>query len=1291
MKFPVYVISARTVILWLLGSCPLLAQTPFLPFVHFDQASGLSQATGTCITQDRFGFIWVGTQDGLNRFDGYNFHAYRHDESDPHSIPGNWIDTLFNDRQGRFFVGTRAGLVYFDGATGHFIPVPLEAGVDTHQHVTSMRQDRQGRYWVGTFEGLFCLNEKLEPIAQYLNGTAESGVEKPVFIEDVSIDSQGAVWLATRGAGLQVIQPGAARPEVVPGFPPVLLCLFAEGSVLWIGSLEHGLFRFDTKSGERRIYTADPALPNPLVDNSVSSLCRDKLGRLWAGTYKGISIMLPKGREVWNIRRSEEKSGLQDDYVRTVFVDAQGFIWVGTQSHGVDRHNPTTALFGTYLHQREAPNSLPGGDLRCITEDKRKRLWIGANSSLSYLDSETGRFVVLDPNMPNNPYNFRPMLALCVDTADQLWIGCINGLFLYEEQHKRFKRFVNDPADPRSISENSVVSMVAHRDGSIWAGTRLAGLNRYDPRTGHFTRYSHDPAKSDSLSGDFVSAVYFDSKDQGWVGTFSNGLNRMRADGGFDHFDERHGLTNPAALCLLEGRDQQLWVGTLGGLFVKGPRDVHFRYIGEQDGLPNEAIYGLLEDAKGAIWASTNNGMARIDPATKKIRAFHAEDGLQGDEFNSNAYWKRTDGRLVYGGNRGLNMFRGEQIPEEIPQLKVVFTDFWLFNMPVPPELRGPQGVLDRPIWEEDHLQLDYSHYVFSFLFSSLKIADNQRVRYAFKMEGFDEEWLETTSSLRYATYTNLPSGTYTFRVKGRLPNDAWSKEEARIRVTVHPPFWRTNLAFVVYGLLAIALIAAIAWNVKRGRIVLERRVADRTAELHRQNEALDNRNRELEGIDHIVRSINLQIEPEAVMQVLTDQVHRLIPGADRVSCFLLDRRTDVYRIVASHGFSDSEHLANVIPRARLEERYAKTTEEVEEGILVAHRFREKVGQSKLRGIPLAEALVAITIVLGGKTAGYVVVDNLSDPEAFRAADFKMLVRLRQHAITALLRARQVADLIAAQKQLADAAHAAGMAESAMDVLHNLGNRLNSVKTSAQVMRELLQRNDVLVALDRFATNLSDEHALIELARDANRRAMLPEALKQLGTRMRNNQNNLVKESDKLDSLLQDVTADLQQQQKATGQSESSMEPVSLSDLVHEALENEIYLLRDKGVQVIERLESQSPVMANRVRLLRVLAYLLENAREAVPNGSGWIVISSSRGISQGTLTIADNGGGIEPGLLDLVFRNGYSTKLGRRGFGLHYCANTIKEMNGHIEITSEGAGKGTRVTLQLPLAPMAV
>ncbi len=1288
MKSPFCEISASAVILLLLGSCTLMAQTPFLPFAHFDQSSGLSQATGTCIAQDRFGFIWVGTQDGLNRFDGHNFQAYRHDENDPYSVPGNWIDVLFNDRQGRFFVGTRAGLTYFDGATGHFILVPLGARRDPNQHVTAMHQDQQGRYWVGTFEGVFCLSETLEPIAKYLDGTVESGVEKPVFIEDLSIDDQGAVWLATRGAGLQVIHPGAARPEVVTGFPPVLLNLFAEGPVLWIGSLEQGLFRFDRKSGERQRYSADSPSPNVLVDNSVVSVCRDKLGRLWIGTYKGISILQPNGREVWSIRRSQEKSGLQDDYIRTVFADAQGYIWVGTQGQGVERHNPNTALFGTFLPQSELAHALPAGDLRCIAEDKRRRMWIGTNSSLSYLDPGTRHFVKLDNNTPNNPYNFRPMFTLCVDTADQLWIGCLNGLYLYEEQYQRFKRFTNDPADPRSISDNTIMATTAHKDGSVWAGTRLGGLNRYDPRTGHFTRYSHDPSKPDSLSGDFVCAIYFDSKNQGWVGTFSNGLNRLREDGGFERFDERHGLINPAAVCLLEGRDQQLWVGTLGGLFVKGPRDMNFRYIGEQDGLPNEAVFGLLEDAKGAIWASTNNGIARVDAVTKKIRAFHAEDGLQGNEFNSNAYLKLADGRLVFGGNRGLNMFRGEQIPEFTPQLKVVFTDFWLFNMPVPPELRGPGGVIDQPIWEEDHLQLDYSHYLISFLFSSLKIADNQRVRYAFKMEGFDEEWLETTSSLRYATYTNLPSGTYTFRVKGRLPNDAWSQEEARIKVTVHPPFWRTTMAFAVYGLVAIVMIAAIFWYVKRGRIILERRVADRTAELHRQNEALDNRNRELEGIDHIVRSINLQIEPEAVMQVLTDQVHRLIPGADRVSCFLLDRRTDVYRIVASHGFSDSEHLANVVPRARLEERYAKTTEEQEEGILVAHHFREKIGHSKLRGIPLAEALVAITIVLGGKMAGYVVVDNLSDPDAFHSADFKMLVRLRQHAITALLRARQVADLIAAQKQLADAAHAAGMAESAMDVLHNLGNRLNSVKTSAQVMREQLQRNDVLVALDRFASNLSDEHALIELARDANRRAMLPEALKQLSLRLRNTQSSLVKESEKLDSLLQDVTADLQQQHKATGQSESCMESVSLSDLVHEALENEIYLLRDKGVQVIERLENQAPVMANRVRMLRVLAYLLENAREAVPSGTGWIVINSSRGIGQGFLTIADNGGGIEPDLLELVFRNGYSTKLGRRGFGLHYCANTIKEMDGHIEVSSEGPGKGTRVTLQLPLAP---
>ncbi len=1288
MKSPICEISAMAVILWL-GLCPLFAQTPFLPFSHFDQTAGLSQATGLCITQDASGFIWVGTQDGLNRFDGYSFHAYRHDGADPHSLPGNWVDALFNDRLGRLFVGTREGLVYLDGATGHFVPVPIDRSDKLH-HVTAINQDSQGRYWIGTYEGAYCISERFEPIAAYLNGTPESGVDKPVLVDDLLIDGQGAVWIATRGLSLQVVRPGAARSETVPGFPPVLLSLYQEQGKLWIGSMEHGLFHYDPQRGVIKTFTADPANPNSLVDNSVVALCRDKMGRLWLGTYKGISLMQNDGK-IWNIRYSEDQGGLQDDYIRSIFVDGQGFIWVGTQGHGVDRHNPDTALFGTYLQQLADGDTMVDAELRCVTEDRRGRLWVVANSKLCYLDDERGRFVELDLDIPNNPYYYRPILALAVDIYDQLWAGGVNGLFLYQEQAKRFKRFVHVAGDPTSLADNAVLSLACRRDGTVWVGTRLAGLSRFDPKTEKFTNFSHDPANPDSLSGDFVASIYFDSQDQAWIGTFANGLNRMKENGHFEHYGEGQGLDNPGALCMLEGRDKQLWVGTFGGLFVMRPGEKRFQGYSEKDGLPNEAVFGLLEDKDGAIWVSTNNGLARVDAKTRKISAYHAEDGLQGDEFNSNAYFKRADGRLVFGGNRGLNMFRGELIPKAVPQLKVVFTDFWLFNMPVPPELRGPKGVMDQPIWDEDQLQLDYSHYVFSFLFSSLQIADTARVRYAFKMEGFDEEWLETTSSLRYATYTNLPSGTYTFRVKGRLSTDPWSPQEARIKVTVRPPYWLTRAAFAVYALLALAIVAAIVWNVKRGRIVLERRVADRTAELHRQNEALDNRNRELEGIDHIVRSINLQIEPEAVMQVLTDQVHRLIKGADRVSCFLLDKRTDVYRIVASHGFSDSEHLTNVIPRARLEERYAKTTEEVEEGILVAHRFREKVGHTKLRGIPLAEALVAITVVLGGKTAGYVVIDNLSDADAFRSADFKMLVRLRQHAITALLRARQVADLIAAQKQLADAAHAAGMAESAMDVLHNLGNRLNSVKTSAQVMRELLQKNEVPVALDRFATNLSDEHALIELARDANRRAMLPEALKQLGSRLRNFQGSLVKESEKLDHLLQEVTADLQQQQKATGQSESSVEAVALGDLLHEALENEIYLLRDKGVQVIERLESQAPVMANRVRLLRVLAYLLENAREAVPNGSGWIVISSSRGIGQGSMTIADNGAGIEQSLLELVFRNGYSTKLGRRGFGLHYCANTIKEMDGHIEITSEGPGKGTRVTLHLPLAPASL
>lgn len=1267
----------------------LLAQKPPLGFSNFTEEDGLSQGSGNIILQDTMGFIWVATQDGLNRFDGYRFQSFKHEANNPDSLPGNWINAMFRDSQDRIFIGTSEGLARLDTSNYRFVSIPLADGskASISKLINCFGEDNSGRIWVGTSDGISIFDATFTQVKRIMTLAPSASDAGYSYIEAFAQDSrhQRAMWVATRGGGLYHVVND--QPTPIQGLPSHLLCISKkENGALWIGSLDKGLFYFDPESGRIRQYLYDQSDPTSIVNDGITSLNLDHQGTLWIGTRQGLSLYNEETEKFYNYKHAPgDATSLAHDSVLFIFQDDQKMTWVGSQGGGISRFDPNSIRFGPRRYSEvSAKDQLPESDVRAFTEDVDGKLWIATRSTISHYDDKTGAINIIDPQLENHPISYRPILAIEADLDGLIWIGTMRGLFIFNPSEPSFERIMNNPEDPYSLPDNAITHLMRDRSGKMWLGQRTRGLSQYDPTTKKFTNFSPSPNDDKSLAGGFVPSILEDREGNIWAGTFTTGISRLLPDGGFTHYNaESHGLTNESVVALMEDQKGQIWAGTRGGLFVLRTNG-QFEHFGQSQGLPNETVYGVLEDDSGHIWASTNKGLARLNPENGAIYTYLRTSGLQGNEFNANSYLKRANQTLVFGGTEGLNMFLGSEIPTTGNPAQVVLTSFKLFNKPVP---YTKDGMLQKHLWETELLTLEHHQDMLSFQFSALRDSNPKALKYAYLMEGFDKTWLYTDSRNRQATYTNLPSGEYTFRVKAGT-QAKWSSLEGRLELKILSPPWKTIHAYVGYVLGTLCLLGLIFWNVQRAKHILEERVAERTSQLHRQNEVLDTRNRELEAIDHIVRTINIQIEPEAVMQVLTDQIHRLFNGADRVSCFLLEPSVDAFRIVASHGFGDDAHKVNRVARTRLQDRYTRSSEQVAEGIRVARHFREKMGENRLPGILLPESLVAISIVLGGQTVGYVVIDNLSNPEAFQGSDFQILVRLRQHAIAALQRARQISDLITAQRKLADAAHAAGMAESSIDVLHHLGNKLNSVKTNTQQLREFILKDEALGMLARLSQNLAKPEITAEILADPSRFEKMRRMLDLISQKLSQQFQSMSQESANLDTILQEITQALLEQQEVTDNSEeTAMIPLDLNDVVIEALENETYLLAEKDIQVEQQLSAIQPVRANRARLQRVMAYLLENAREAVPSGKGQILVTTQQNDDLGCISIIDNGTGIDMELLEAIFRDGFSTKTGRQGFGLHYCANTLKEMDGHIEVNSEGQDLGTRVTLFLPIA----
>ncbi len=850
--------SLLPLLLWLwLAANPLWPIVENVDFKHLTMDDGLSQNSVYAIVQDRAGFLWFGTENGLNRYDGYGFKILGANRANPAALSGNYINVLLQDRDGHLWVGTDTGLNRIDARTDtitRYGAVPRDPAGLSNKNVKAIVQDRFGLLWLGTSGGGLC---RLDPRNGRFRTFKHDARDDRSLSNDVvlalHLDGQGALWVGT-AVGLNRLDAGAnafIRYNHDPGNPSSLshdtvnaILQDSEGFI-WIGTAG-GLNRLDPRSGKFSVYRHDADDPRSLSHNAVNVLYRDSQGTLWVGTEIGLNAydrLNNRFRRYTN--DPQNPNSLNGDNVRAIFEDKSGTLWVGIWGAGLNKFERENSKFSHIRHNPSSHNSLSNNIVLSFYEESGDVLWIGTFGGLNRWDRKNDRFQAFQNNVrdPTSLSDNR-VRAIHKDSRGIYWIGTYGGgLNRFDPRTGRCVRYRNNPQDTRSLSHDQVRSICEDRDGSLWIATDGGGVNRFDKTSGAFKRYLNDPDDPGSFSHNRAFKILADRGGRLWICTFGGGLNRYvpETDSFFQYRnnpDDPRSLPDDSIITIFEDSRGTLWLGSANaGLIQFDPQKAAFITYAEEQGLPSKLIYAIEEDKEGDLWVSHSAGISRFRTKTRTFKNYAAQDGLQGKDYNGNSSYKspRT-GEMFFGGVNGFNSFVPDKIQENRTVPAVVITGFQLFNKPVVPGQAVDGRILLRESIEvTKEIVLSYRDKIINFEFAALNFISPANNKYAFMMEGFDPTW-RYVDSRRSATYTALPPGKYTFRVKGSNNDGVWNEEGASLSLRITPPFWRTWWFITLSALLIIGATLSIfglrVRNLKRIQKRLEHQVALRTQEL---------------------------------------------------------------------------------------------------------------------------------------------------------------------------------------------------------------------------------------------------------------------------------------------------------------------------------------------------------------------------------------------------------------------------------------------------------------------------
>ncbi len=847
-----YRVLTRLTVLFMLCGLEMVFAQDEVKFEHISTDNGLSQNDINTIYQDDHGYLWFGTHDGLNKYDGYGFKVYNPDPNGKNSVSSNLVYTIEGDKEGNLWIGTTGrGLNFFDTTLEtftHFRHDPSDDRSLSNDHVTTVFRDQKDRLWIGTNEGLNMLDlrKPLDSLSFY-----RFNPEQDPFVTGwdgnsifaIYEDSRNQVWVGGHGGlyRLSRDQNGDIYFRLVNnsiGLPSITVRSIDEDSEgrLIIGT-DGGLYH--------QMNVAGPVKLDRIHQGIFNDVQVDRKGNIWAGTNSGLCYFersnesrFPQFKNNYTYDPRNPYS-LSKNIVKSMFMDKTGIIWIGTNGGGVNKFDPERKQF-RHVKKTLDPSSLSYDKIRSMYEDSNGTLWIG---------TEGGGLNMLQDAAQKSDYTgfevFETVLKPFVITERRvknrklLFIGAENtpGLFKL------------DITEPDKIDESkiilipdishSVFSLLNDSRENLWIGTYNGGVHRWTPNSeGSFEKqtYTASSGEQRSLSNNIIRDIIEDSNGNIWFAT-GDGLSRLteeqavRAHPKFDVYqkipNDSTSISHNYVLTLYESQRGEIWVGTFGGglckLMVEEDGAIRFHSYSVEDGLPNNVIKAILEDEEGNLWLSTNQGLSRFDPIQEHFKNYDVNDGLQSNEFQELASLKRQNGEMLFGGVNGFNAFFPKDITDNPFSAETVITNFSISNEPVEiGEKFNGRVLLKTPIDIQDEIRLKYWENNFSFEFSSLHYSAPDKNQFAYFLEGFDEDWVYTNSSRRFANYTNLSPGNYTFYVKASNNDGVWDESPSMVSLEVVPPFWLTKWAYLLYGLLILALL----WAYRRFTII-------RTTEKH--------------------------------------------------------------------------------------------------------------------------------------------------------------------------------------------------------------------------------------------------------------------------------------------------------------------------------------------------------------------------------------------------------------------------------------------------------------------------
>lgn len=898
---------ALIALLYAIAVFPLTAQVSSQSDIAFERLTvknGLSQGSVLCIIQDKRGFMWFGTEDGLNRYDGHSFKVFRSNPRDTSSLARNYIEALYEDKEGTLWVGTKGGLCRFNRTTETFTtfradgkPTSLSNG-----YVTSIVDDARGEYlWVGTYGGGLCrMDKKTGQFNTYRKNLRDAGALQSDIVWRLTADKTGAIWVGTYEGGLYRYMTSSNNflrfvPDSTSGLSwqgndIQSLCTDRLGMV-WIGTNRSGLWRFEyrpiSRSGEFTHFAHDPANPATVGSSKIVAVIETHVGTLWTATDNGLSQMTNRSLDQFHTYRREraEMESLVNDDVLSLYEDKSGTVWVGTRD-GISFFNPRTRKFLTYRALPNMVRGLSNNAIWAFAEDKEGKLWIGTEDGLNRMESQAlsggdGVFEIFRANdvLPNQlEENF--VSALCTTRDGTLWIGTNEtGVYALRQTgvygKANFEHYLSATGDERSLASNSISSIIEDKSGKIWIATD-GGVSRLDAidATGkaQFTNFRKNGAPLDkALASDKVFAIYEDRAGMMWIGT-EQGLTKLDAKTGItktyrSESGRLESLSDNSIQAIYEDSKGNLWLATEGGLNKFDRASEKFSIVEPpQEGgdakladVLKGTVMAIQEDKSGTLWFSTNQGLVRFTPEKNDFQLYDTRDGLQGIEFITGAALKNKNGTMFFGGTNGFSVFHPDSIRANSTIPPIVFTGFTKFGKTVDAKY------LDTAIAEKQHIILPYNENNFEIRFAALSFSFASRNRYRYKLEGFDQDWHYADAQQHDARYTNLDPNTYTFRVQACNYDGIWNESGAALTIEITPPFWATwwfrmLAATVVLG----GTIGFVRWRIKaveeRSK-VLEKLVDQRTKELQDSNEEIKQQFKEIERQNGILDEQAAEIE----------------------------------------------------------------------------------------------------------------------------------------------------------------------------------------------------------------------------------------------------------------------------------------------------------------------------------------------------------------------------------------------------------------------------------------------